>query len=483
MKRQQILNPGIPILIGVALLVYVILRAALIPITHDEANTCLTFSIKSVWDIITYTDPIPNNHILNTLLIKLFTGIFGMHAFIARLPNILGFILYYSILVIWLRKLSSNFIFVLTGIILFTCNPYLMDFFSLARGYALSISFMITSCFFSWKYFQSKNSRDHLFALLFAAIAVYTNFTTLNFFIALILLIFIADLRQYFKADRKLFYRRFAQITIITLILGFLSFYPIYRMVSTGQFVFWGTKGFYSDTLITLVQASTYGKNYFNLKANSFVNIYLYFIFLISVFAFIQIRQNKFKLNKDPFPFFVLLLIAAVATNILQYYIMRTPYLTTRTALFYYPLSMVAVLFFLKFLSENFKRGYRLFSGAFIFAGLIHMSGTVNLESSYEWWYDKNTFDVLSKLEAENNPDSIITLDAGWLFYPSLNFHIVTDNHDKISLQDFHTNIDSNSISDYYYIVSSDYEELKKNYVIDTTYEYGTRILLKKKIN
>lgn len=483
MKRQQILNLWIPILIGVALLIYVILRAALIPITHDEANTCLTFSVKSFWDIITYSDPIPNNHILNTLLIKLFTGIFGMHAFIARLPNILGFILYYSILVIWLRKLSSNFIFVLTGIILFTCNPYLMDFFSLARGYALSIAFMITSCYFTWKYFQIKNARNHLFAMLFAAIAVYTNFTTLNFFLALILLLFIADLQQYFKEDRKLFYSRFAQMAIVTFILGILSFYPIYRMVSTGQFVFWGTKGFYSDTLITLIQASTYGESYFNLKANSYVNIYLYFIFLISVFAFIQIRKNKFKLINDPFSFFVLLLIASAATNILQYYIMRTPYLTTRTALFYYPLSMVAVLFFLKFLSENYKWGHRLFSGAFIFAGLIHMSGTVNLESSYEWWYDKNTFDVLSKLETENNPRSIITLDADWLFYPSLNFHIVTDDHDKISLQDFHTDIDSNSICTYYYIVESDYAQLKNKYDTVATYEYGTRILLKKKIN
>lgn len=465
------------------MLIYVILRAALIPITHDEANTCLTFSVQSVWDIITYSDPIPNNHILNTLLIKLFTGIFGMHAFIARLPNILGFILYYSILVIWLRKLSSNFIFVLTGIILFTCNPYLMDFFSLARGYALSISFMITSCYFTWKYLQIKNHRDHLYSLIFAAIAVYTNFTTLNFFLALTMLLFIADMQQYFNSNRKLFYQRFTQMAIVTFILGLLSFYPIYRMVSTGQFVFWGTKGFYSDTLITLVQASTYGENYFNLKANSYVNIYLYFIFLISVFAFIQIRKNKFKLINDPFSFFVLLLIASAATNILQYYIMRTPYLTTRTALFYYPLSMVAVLFFLKYLTENYKWGYRLFSGAFIFAGLIHMSETVNLESSYEWWYDKNTFDVLSNLEAENSRGSTITLDADWLFYPSLNFHIVTDDHDKIILQDFHTNIDSNSISNYYYIVSSDYEELKNNYDIDTTYEYGTRILLKKKIN
>ncbi len=483
MKRLHILNLWIPIIIGVALLVYVILRAALIPITHDEANTCLTFSVKPVWDIVTYADPIPNNHILNTLLIKLFTNVFGMHAFIARLPNILGFILYYSILLIWLRKLSSNFIFILAGIVLFTCNPYLMDFFSLARGYALSVSFMITSCFFAWEYFQTTSARNHLLSLVFGALAVYTNFTTLNFFIALICLLFMADVQMLFKKNKKHFYKCFNQILLIVFVLGAISFYPIYRMVSTDQFVFWGTNGFYTDTLLTLIQASNYGQNYFKLNVNSYVHIYLYLICISLVFAVLEWRKNKFRFAQNTFSFFVLLAVLTAVVNILQYYLLHTPYLTTRTALFYYPLSMIAVLFLLKFFFENYKWGFRLFSGAFISAGILHMAASVNLHSAYEWWYDKNTFEVLAALEKMHPDEKNISLDADWLFYPSLNFHIVTDKHEKIMLRDFHTDIDSNSTSNYYYILQSDYAALQNRYEIVKSYEYGTRMLLRKKIN
>lgn len=463
------------------MLVYVILRAALIPVTHDEANTCLTFSVKPVWDIITYSDPIPNNHILNTLLIKLFTGIFGMHAFIARLPNILGFILYYSVLVIWLRKLSTHFLIMLTGLVLFTCNPYLMDFFSLARGYALSIAFMLTSCYFAWRYIHTAHRRAHLYALIFGAVAVYTNFTTLNFFIAFAVLIFIVDIRLNYKSDRKLFYRKFGEMALVILLLAGLSSYPIYRMIATDQFVFWGTKGFYSDTLLTLFQASDYGQDYFHFQINWYVSIYLYLIFIMLVFAFKEGRRNKYKISENGFLFFVLLLTGTVLVNVLQYYLFHTPYLTTRTALFYYPLSMITLLFFVKFLYENYKAGFGIFSGVFIICGIFHMVNTVNLNSAYEWWYDKNTFDVIAELE-EKNPDAgVISLDADWLFYPSLHFHIETDHHDKIDLRDFHTDIDSNSVSEYYYIVESDFNLLKNKYEIIKSYEFGTRLLLRKK--
>ncbi len=483
MKREAFLNLWIPVAIGVALLLYLIMRAALVPITHDEANTCLTFSVKPVWEILTYKDPIPNNHIVNTLLIKLFAAIFGMHAFIARLPNLLGFILYYSVIVIWLRKLSSNFIFILTGIVLFTCNPYLLDFFSLARGYALSIAFMITACYFGWKYLQTFNARDHLMAMIFSAIAVYTNFTMLNFFLAFTLLLLIADLQQFYKADHKRFYKLFSQTTIITGILALLSFYPIYRMVSTGQLVFWGTRGFYSDTLVTLVHSSAYGQAYFNLKPSSYVNIYIYFIFVIALFAVIRLRQLKYKFNQEAFPFFVILLIGTIVINILQFYMIRTPYLTARTALFYYPLSMVAVLFFLHYLLQNYKVGFRLFSSTFIFAGIFHLVNCLNLRYSFEWWFDQNNLEVISDLEDEHKLGNSVILDVNWLFFPSINFHVETDplHKENIQMISFHTELDTNSTANYYYIFSGDYDQFKNNFDSIQTYDHGSRMLIRKK--
>ncbi|MBK7567822.1 MAG: hypothetical protein IPI31_08335 [Bacteroidetes bacterium] len=58
------------LLIGCLLTAYLVARAIILPITIDEGGTFYNAVPRSVWDIITYVDPSPNNHILNTLLIK-----------------------------------------------------------------------------------------------------------------------------------------------------------------------------------------------------------------------------------------------------------------------------------------------------------------------------------------------------------------------------------------------------------------------------
>jgi 4-amino-4-deoxy-L-arabinose transferase-like glycosyltransferase len=60
-----------------------------VPITHDEAWTVLRYLDESAWDIMMYPDSWPNNHILNTLLAKASAGIFGVHDWSVRLPNLL----------------------------------------------------------------------------------------------------------------------------------------------------------------------------------------------------------------------------------------------------------------------------------------------------------------------------------------------------------------------------------------------------------
>ena len=54
------------IALGVIIFMLILKKAIAIPITHDEVNTIAT-SHTSFYDIITYKDPVPNNHIFNTL--------------------------------------------------------------------------------------------------------------------------------------------------------------------------------------------------------------------------------------------------------------------------------------------------------------------------------------------------------------------------------------------------------------------------------
>ena len=70
---------------------WAVIRAAKQSVTLDEAYTYLHFVVtplKTVWSSS------PNNHVLNTLLIRIVTGIFGTSAVALRAPALLGAILY-----------------------------------------------------------------------------------------------------------------------------------------------------------------------------------------------------------------------------------------------------------------------------------------------------------------------------------------------------------------------------------------------------
>ena len=91
------------ILLGFVSFLFVTRAAILIPLTHDEYSTIMV-SYQSLFDIITYKDPIPSNHILNTLLLKLNIITFGDHLFSNRLHNILSFIPFYVSTILIAKK-------------------------------------------------------------------------------------------------------------------------------------------------------------------------------------------------------------------------------------------------------------------------------------------------------------------------------------------------------------------------------------------
>src|SRR5690606_10228180 len=96
-------------------------------------------------------------HILNSILAKFCLLIFGQEVWAGRLPNVLSFLLYF-----WATYRFSLYIFkekwwwVLASVSFFIFNPYLLDFFSLCRGYGLSICLMFYSVWILISGFQEK---------------------------------------------------------------------------------------------------------------------------------------------------------------------------------------------------------------------------------------------------------------------------------------------------------------------------------------
>ncbi|MBK8045552.1 MAG: hypothetical protein IPK21_24605 [Haliscomenobacter sp.] len=412
-------------LIGLVYVVYILLRAWLLPITHDEGATCLNHVQRSLWDILTYEkDPVPNNHILNTLGIKIFASFLGLGHFSARLPSLIGGVLYVLAaagLSVRIGKTAFQRVF---GMVLLLANPYVTEFFSLARGYGLAAGLMLAAIYFAYRYLETYRLGTLIGSMTFALLAVMANFTLLNFFApfwAVLLIVWIS------KPSRQWF--GLWPLVLFPLLLALLSYLPVTRMAATDQFRFWGVTSFYSETLIQLLRASLDNRQYLGARSDHY---FAYLIAGLSVLGWLlalwRWGANRFRVDaSDPFTFAAMIFCGAFLTNMLQAWFLQVPFLNSRTAVFYYPLFAFQLFSGAVTLGSRLKWPSYLVLGSISSALLVNFLICANLFNTYDWGFDANTFRVLQYIREqhqEERRDTPFSLDTQWLEENSFNFHV-----------------------------------------------------------
>ena len=118
--------------------VWLLARASVQSITIDEAYSYLLFAAPQG---VGHWFPLSGNHVLNTALVRLFTSVFGLSPFTARIPALIGAAIYIA-LCVWLsRLLVSTRLFRLALFICLTYNPLVQDYLVASRGYSLALAF------------------------------------------------------------------------------------------------------------------------------------------------------------------------------------------------------------------------------------------------------------------------------------------------------------------------------------------------------
>ena len=120
----------------------VVIRACLQSITLDEAASFLGFAVTP-WPAHWW--PSSDNHVLNSMLMRLSATIFGVNNLSARLPAVLGAAIYIGSAIFLSLKLADR---KLLQALFFTClvyNPMILDYLVAARGYSLAIGFLLAA--------------------------------------------------------------------------------------------------------------------------------------------------------------------------------------------------------------------------------------------------------------------------------------------------------------------------------------------------
>lgn len=475
--------------IGIAYFAYLILRLINVPMTQDEVATCYNHVPRGVWDIITYgKEAVPNNHILNTLSIKLLAGVLGMGQVAARIPALAGGMLYLIGAMCVARTWGSNGWMRIFGYVILLGNPFMAEFFALGRGYGLSIGLMMPAIYFTWKYTARIHLPDLLAALALGGLAVWANFTVLNFYLPMVLLLFLIIWQQD-KPERR---KNMAILAAGVSILGALCFLPIYRMTADNELRFWGTAGFYQDTLEPLVRSSVMNHLFIGEQT---VPVFAGLIGVFSlagwVVAIWRWSNRKWRVGPpDLLVFAGFLFAGAVTVNLLQHFVLNVPFLNPRTAIFLYPLFALQLIAVGELLWRKWRQPALLFILPLLAFTGSNFNINSNLKQSYEWSYDRGTFDVLDFIKGEYQRTGRSTpyaLDTYWLLQNSLNFHVEFGRpfHPAYShwvlTPPYHGNQPPAGNSDFFYTgTKEDFDVLLGTYEPVLTIQPGTYVLMRR---
>lgn len=464
---------------SVGLLASSVYRAATFPFTHDESLSFAIFSWEPRWGATA------NNHLLNTRLMQWCSILFGNSELSLRLPNILAHVIYLVCTLVLLKRFQHP-VLQIAGFVMLNLNPFLLDFFFLARGYGLALAFLMLSFYLLVRAFEKKQQRGfekYLYLSISAgSLAVLSNFAFLNYYLPLLLasawlLLSDASLHRFSRC------RIPAAIVLFSASSIFLAFilFKVFQLDRHGQLYFGGQVGFISDTVNSLVRGSLYSNLYSHAtdKAISAILIGLFVVLLL-------LGLYLFFLRKEVplFGLFLLMLASAVALPILQHRLFHTLFPIGRAALYYIPLYVVVLLsafhVLIRLSVRCWKKMVVLTLPAIIAMALSwHFYRSFNTHIIYTWQYDAHNDEILEIINRDrerNFPSRTVNLGNSWVMEPSLNFYRITRNYTWLA--PVTRKRISSYYNDYIYAFLSEIEELPRDSGIRLAFYPDTQTVL-----
>lgn len=409
---------------SLGLIAYVALRACLLSFTHDESLTYTILLGNPHWVHTT------NNHLLNTFLMNVLYHLFGDREFVLRLPNVLAFVFYLWGSISILKKMKNLWV-VLLGMALLWFNPFVLDFFSLARGYGLSLGMLLMSLAFLLRINLKSGDpqpfiRSFFFVFLFGGLAVFANLGVINYLLIILTVYLVRGFVLY--RSQKMTSVAVKTQYLVVLLLAFALLYFSVRWIlllqASHQFYF-GAQSL-NGTFFGLITGSYY---FAQLPSWVFPFIQYLLLFFLLVGIYLIVTRKAFLSRFSIITVVNLLMILGL---VLEHVLLKSNYPPGRTALYFVPLMglFVCCLFadlFVRF--PSVKAVWVSLSLLLILPLTWHFGNSINLKYTRNWRYDAATKEAMMRLKKEIQGDQkCATISNNWLFEPSMNYYRLSRN-------------------------------------------------------
>ena len=475
-------NPEIIVstVLGAFLLIYLILRIFTVAITDDEYMT-LYYHVKYGYlSILTTGNPnldwTANNHVLNSLCMKAGIGLFGENDWAVRWQCIAAFIVSYYFMRKILLYFTTDWWRVTIYISIFFLNAYLLEFYSLARGYCLSMAGWTMAMYYLVKFTEKKEKNTLSLSLLGLFIAVWGNFSAI-YFLVLFGSIFLFEIYKIrpLRNARKYFYILVGSYCLIALIIAL----PLYRTLQSTEIVSGGSSSLFKDYIVSYFDryvSSNYriGKEDlvgWGLRQKQIYAGFFTVIWLLMQFFSWQVASSQIIKRIQLLTLFQS--IGLVVLFKLFYIGFHTPYPINRaTLLFSFPMILCGITAFEQVVNR-FK--WVQLSFFILIPFLIwHTYFSFNLKNSIEWWRAGDAKEVLKFLKQEYQKQKRIkpiSLGAEPWQFCGLAFYGDTVYKDYIKVN--WRTISGNETDEYLFVPKEMEAQRIKNYIPVQEFEHG----------
>lgn len=365
--------------LSAALWVYIALRAWFVPFTQDEVANFFHYVApgdiwpggKTLWDA--------NNHVLNTYLTRFSYLLFGSSEWALRLPTVLIAGLYFTYVFKFAQRLHSiSLRWTLVLSLMFA--HVIIEFMSFTRGYGMSFAFMLAGLYYMYCYINTLKSWHLLGGLAFFILAVGANLNLLILFLLVLTYLVLRILYSYWEGKRILVH--------LAIVLGLVSV-PIYwfiwygfQLKSRGKLYYGSEEGFWNGTVDSLARYLVFDGEWIG-------HLFLTLLFLcVLLLVIVQIKNRGLKELFKESLIFPYLLIGNISANIIMHWLLGTPYQTDRTALFYFPLTILSLAFLAQSLDVDWKKTALNGLLALMVFFPVHFIFSMNLTHSNLWNVD-----------------------------------------------------------------------------------------------
>jgi hypothetical protein len=467
---------------GVLLVILNVLRIFKIPMTFDECAPHAE-AVRPYLEIIQFKAVSSNNHILNSLLRKFFVQAFSDTPFWRRFDSLLAQVVYLVYSYRTCCRLFKKLNWQLCAFLLLNLYPFLFEFWGLSRGYGMAISLTLVSAYYLINYIDERKILSLNLGLYAAILAVYANFTLLDYFFGILGCVVF---QQIVTADisRQQKIREWISLSLASAILYALVGGPIHKLVQAHELYYGGTKNIVTDTIISVIKE--------NLFISGVPGKKLYLLASVVVLSVLVTgswwlwRLFRKKADHEVIRGSVLWLLLAVpgVAVTAQHVLLNTLYPIDRTALFFIPLFILSLTYWLYYIQGS----YSFFSKASLYVltiaittnFLVHM----NMSTTRVWWFGDNDLVVFKRIISETkNKPSKNRLYVYWLFEPSFSYYIESQYSSRFEpVKVFHEcPADQDSTFDYYYTSAECMHSIPSCYAVDTSFCGGSFYLMRRK--